>query len=194
MKKVMKDLKETLDALSRHGRGWWQRLWMPYGVLAVLTGAFVALLVMSCVSTFLPLIEWWKLTGDWTAAMEMTQPDVLWTTVTALSFISLFGASWYAHRAMTRVVGGYAAKELRGRRRGLLVLTAAVVMMVVALVMWMPVVVLLLSADATAVSEVWDNAVVTPAWVWISAFCEATMAMFVCEWTVTLCRLMFKKM
>lgn len=190
----MKDLKETLDALSRYGREWWFKLWLPYGVLAVVTGAFVALLLRSCASTFFPLIEWWRATGDWTLAMEMTDAAGLWTSLAGICFVALFPASWMAHRAMVRVVRNYENRDLRGRRRALGVLTAGAIMMVTLLVMWMPVATLFLSAHATALSEVWGDAVVPPAWVCASAFVAAAAAMFLAEWAMTLCRLMFKNL
>lgn len=190
----MNDLKETLDALSRLGSEWWRRLWLPYGVLAVVTGVFVTLLLKSCASTFFPLIEWWRLTGDWALAMEMVEADVVWSSLTGVAFVALFPASWMAHRAMVRVVEGYDQRNHRGRRRVLGVLTAAGIMAVTLVVAWMPVVTLFLSAHATALSEVWDDAVVTPAWVCASAFVAAAAAMFLAEWAMTLCRLMFKNL
>lgn len=190
----MKDLKETLDAFSCFGGAWWRRLWMPYGVLAVVAGVFVALLLWSCESTFFPLMEWWRMTGDWTLAQEMVVADVTSTSLTGVAFVALFPASWLAHRAMARVVGGYGGRARRGRKRVLGVLTAASIMAVTLAVMWMPLVTLFLSADATALSVVWDDAVETPVWVWIEAFVAATMATFVSEWAMTLCRLMFREL
>lgn len=188
----MKVLKETLDALSRLGREWLQKLWLPYTILAVLAGVFVALLLKSCVATFFPLIEWWRLTGDWAMAMELANADVLWTSLTALSFVVLLGGSWFAHIAMSRVLRQYPVRELHGRKNALHLLMATGVMLVTAIVVWLPVVTLFLSAHATALSEVWDDAVTTPIWVWIGAFVAATLATFLCEWAMTLCRLMFK--
>lgn len=188
----MKDLKETLDAFSRFGYGWFIKLWLPYGLLAVLTGVFVAVLLMSCVSTFFPLLRWWGLTDEWAVAMEMVEPDMLSTSLAAVLLLALFPASWIAHRAMAKVLMPYPARELRGRRRAQRLLMAAGIMGVVLIFTWLPVLTLVLGADAMAISEVWDDAVTTPVWVWVSAFLVATIATFLCEWAMTLCRLMFK--
>lgn len=187
----MKVLKETLDAFSRFGREWLQKLWMPYALLAAMAGVFMALMLKSCVSTFFPLIEWWRMIGDWAIAMEMVNADVLWTTLAALSFIALVGISWFAHVAMTRVLRVYPARELRGRRKVLHLLMSACFMLVVIAVTWMPVLTLILSADAAAVSEVWSDAVTTPVWVWLCAFLFTALATFICEWAMTICRLTF---
>lgn len=186
-------MKDTLDAFSRLWREWLRKLWVPYIVLAATTGVFVALLLMACTTTFFPLVEWWRLTADWTLAMELTQTDVVCTTLAVVAFVALFPASWYAHRAMARVVETYDNRPFVGRRRALAVMKAAAVMAVTLVVMWMPLLTLFLSAHATALSEVWDDAVETPATVWIAAFVLSTAAMFVCEWAMTLCRLAFKK-
>lgn len=189
----MKDLKDTLDALSKHWRQWAKKLWLAYIALALAVAALLTVLLKYCLDVCFPLWEYWRATDSWEIATAMVPVDKLWIGILCVAVAAAAAAMWWAHKTMSRTVGTYTSKRLTGQAFLLPALLCATLMLVTLCVVWLPVVLLFLSADAAAQSILIDDPVVTPLWVWIACFSSAFIATFICEIAMTLCRLAFRK-
>lgn len=189
----MKDLKETLDALSKHWRQWAKSLSLPYAVLAVAVAAVVTLALKTSLDIFFPMWEIWRATDNWDFAVALVPVSMLWLGLLAGAVGTMVATMWWAHIRMHRTVCAYPSKELVGKAFVVPALISGSLTAVVVLVMWLPTVVLFFSADAAASSLLIEDPVTTPVWVWVVCSLSAFVATFVCEIAVTLARLVFHR-
>lgn len=192
-KNKMKQIKYTLKVCAQHWREWGKLLWRDYLMLAVATAVVLVASVVVGRDTLLPLWIVGQELGDWQFALSVVPLSPVWLAVLVVGVVAMAWGMIRAHRAMRRVVGLFDPMQAGRQQKAAIVTLLVMLMTLLVVVLWLPTVTLSLSAMAAAYSGLMQDAVATPAWMWVAYVPCGAMAMMLCEVAMTFCRLCLRR-